>query len=105
MPKWLKTSLKIFAGLIVLLLIILISVTAYINTHKSKVLALINSELKKSFDGQVVVGDLSSSFFTSFPGYSLNLKNVLIRDKRYPEHHHTLLDAKNFDVSVDRDFA
>jgi hypothetical protein len=28
------------------------------------------------------------------------LENVLIRDRRFAEHHHTLLDAKNFDLSV-----
>ncbi|QQL50945.1 AsmA family protein [Mucilaginibacter ginkgonis] len=100
MPKWLKTSLKILGLLIVLLLVVLISLTLYVNTHKAKVLALINTELKKNVDGQIVIGDMSSSFFTSFPGYSLILKNVLIRDKRFAEHKHTLLNAKTLDVSV-----
>lgn len=100
MPIWLKTVLKIAGGLIVLMLVTLIGLTIYVSNNKNKVLALINTELKKSFDGTVQIEDMTPSFFKSFPGVSLKLKNVLIRDKRFKEHQHTLLDAKDFDISV-----
>jgi hypothetical protein len=101
MAAWLKWTLRILAGLILLIIIALVSVTLYISSHKAKVLALINTELNKNLDGgSLTIGDLSPSFFKSFPGVSLTLKNVLIRDKKFAEHHHTLLDAKDFDVSV-----
>ncbi|SFS47168.1 AsmA family protein [Mucilaginibacter polytrichastri] len=100
MASWLKWVLRILAGLIVLIIILLVGVTLYINTHKARVVALINTELNKNLDGSLAIGDLSPSFFRSFPGVSLTLKNVLIRDRKWTQHHHTLLDAKDFDVSV-----
>ncbi len=100
MPNWLKTALKITGGIFILLIVILLGLTAYVSNNKTRVLALINTELKKSFDGTVQIGDMNPSFFKSFSGVSLSLKNVLIRDKRFNQHHHTLLDAKDFDISV-----
>src|ERR1700748_2986312 len=100
MPKWLKTSLKILAGLVVLLLLVLVSATAYISYNKAKVLALVNTELKKNINGTIIIGDMEPEFFKGFPEISLRLKNVLIRDERFAQHHHTLLDAKDFAVSL-----
>lgn len=100
MPGWLKLTLKILGGAILLIILVLTGLGLYINSNKAKVLALINKELAQNIDGKVVVGDVSASFFKNFPGASLSLKNVLIRDKRWAEHHHTLLDAKNIDVAV-----
>src|ERR1700744_776407 len=43
---------------------------------------------------------MQPDFFKRFPDISLKLSNVLVRDKRFAEHHRTLLDAKNFSISV-----
>src|ERR1700749_3856922 len=101
MPKWLKISLKILAGLVTLLLLALIGGTVYIAYNKAKVLALVNKELKTNINGTIVIGDMEPEFFAGFPEISLRLKNVLIRDDRFNQHHHTLLDAKDFAVSLD----
>ncbi|EHQ29342.1 AsmA family protein [Mucilaginibacter paludis] len=100
MPGWLKIVLKVFASLVVVILILVIAAMLYINSNKKKVLTLVTTELNKNLDGKLTIGTMESSFFKSFPGVSLSLHNVLLRDNRWPEHHHTLLDAKNFDVSV-----
>jgi hypothetical protein len=100
MPNWLKTVLKIFTSLVVLLLILLIGVLVYINSNKTKVLKLVTQQLNQNLDGTLTIGNMEPTFFKGFPGISLSLHNVLLRDKRWAEHHHTLLDAKNFDVSV-----
>lgn len=100
MPKWLKTSLKIIAGFILLIVVILIGFTLYITYNKTKVLKLVNDQLAKSVDGTLTIGDMSPRFFKGFPDVSLTLKNVLIRDKNFAQHKHTLLDAKDFNVSV-----
>lgn len=100
MPKWLKTSLKIFAGIILLIVLILVGATLYISFNKAKVLKMVNEQLDKSVDGTLVIGDMKPNFFRGFPDVSLTLQNVLIRDKQYDRHKHTLLNAKNFNVSV-----
>ncbi|MEB0261732.1 MULTISPECIES: AsmA family protein [unclassified Mucilaginibacter] len=100
MPKWLKLSLKIFAGLVLLVVLILVGTTLYITFNKAKVLKMVNEQLDKSVDGTLVIGDIKPNFFRGFPEVSLTLQNVVIRDKQYDRHKHTLLNAKDFNVSI-----
>ncbi|MET3979073.1 hypothetical protein ABIB62_001661 [Mucilaginibacter sp. UYP25] len=100
MPKWLKLSLKIFAGLVLLVVLILVGATLYITFNKAKVLKMVNEQLDKSVDGTLVIGDMTPNFFRGFPAVSLTLHNVLIRDKQFDRHKHTLLNAKDFNVSI-----
>lgn len=100
MPNWLKLSLKILAGFVLIILLLFVGVFIYINSNKAKVLTLITTTLNKNLDGKLTIGDMETSFFSGFPGISVSLKNVLIKDKRWSEHHHTLLDAKDFGVSI-----
>jgi hypothetical protein len=100
MPKWLKLSLKIFAGLVLLVLLLLVGATLYITFNKAKVLKMVNEQLDKSVDGTLVIGDMKPNFFRGFPDVSLTLQNVVIRDKQFDRHKHTLLNAKDFNVSI-----
>jgi len=101
MARWLKITLRIMGGLIGLVLLLVIGLTLYITFNKTQVLAKVNAELRKNMNGTVVIGDMKPQFLKGFPNISLGLVNVLIRDDQYARHHHTLLNAKNFDVSVD----
>ncbi|GGH14482.1 AsmA family protein [Mucilaginibacter phyllosphaerae] len=100
MPKWLKISLKIFAGLVLLIVLILVGATLYITFNKAKVLKMVNEQLDKSVDGTLVIGDMKPNFFRGFPDVSLTLQDVIVRDKQYSRHQHTLLNAKDFSVSI-----
>ncbi|MES2265181.1 MAG: AsmA family protein [Bacteroidota bacterium] len=100
MPNWLKLSLKILAGLVLLVVLILVGATLYITFNKAKVLKMVNEQLDKSVDGTLVIGDMKPNFFRGFPDVSLTLQNVVIRDKQYERHKHTLLNAKDFNVSI-----
>lgn len=100
MPKWFNTALKIIAGAIAVIILLLVVATLYITLNKNKVLNLVNTELNKSVDGTITIGDMRPQFFKGFPNISLALKNVLVRDKRFAQHHHTLLDAQDFAVSI-----
>lgn len=100
MPGWLKNSLKILGALVALILILLIGASAYIYFNKAKVIKLVNAELTKSLDGTLTIGDMEPKFFSGFPNISLALKDVAIRDRHYATHHHSFLEAKDFDVSI-----
>jgi len=100
MPNWLKTVLKIFAAFVVVIIVLLLGVLIYINSNKAKMQALVTTELNKNLDGKIIIGNMNPELFKDFPNISLSLHNVLLRDKQWPTHHHTLLDAKDFDVSV-----
>nr|WP_294943584.1 AsmA family protein [uncultured Mucilaginibacter sp.] len=100
MPKWLKISLKVLGAIILLFILLAVGVTVYVANNKEKVLAQVIKKLNENLDGTLTVGDIKPSFFSNFPDVSLVLKNVVIRDRQFPKHHHTLLDAKDFNVSV-----
>src|ERR1700733_10837475 len=100
MPTWVKTSLKIIAALVLLLVLLVVGATVYITYRKDKFLKLVNTELNKSIDGTIIIGDMHPQFFKRFPNISLGLDNVLLRDKRFAQHRHTLLNAKSFDISL-----
>ncbi|HJP63524.1 MAG TPA: AsmA family protein, partial [Mucilaginibacter sp.] len=100
MPRTLKIILKVIAAFVVVIVLLFFGSLWYITHNKSKVLKLVNDELNSRLDGTVIIGDMKPNFFQNFPDISLGLKNVLIRDKRFNEHHRTLLDAKDFSVSV-----
>jgi hypothetical protein len=100
MPNWLKTTLKVIAAIFVILVLLIAGTTLYISYHKDKFLKLVNTELNKSVDGTILIGGLHPQFFKRFPDISLGLDQVTIRDRRFARHHHTLLDAKNFDISL-----
>lgn len=101
MPRWLKTASKIFAALVVLLLLVLVSISTYINSNKAKVLNEITKELNKNLHGgSLTVASLETAFLSGFPGVSVSLENVVLRDSLWKIHHHTLLEAKDFDITV-----
>jgi hypothetical protein len=100
MPHWLKIALKILSVLLLLVIAAFAGLSFYISGHKAKVIALVTAELNKNLDGNLVVGGVKTSLFENFPALSVKLENVILRDKQYEQHHHTLLDTKSFDVSV-----
>ncbi|MVN20591.1 AsmA family protein [Mucilaginibacter arboris] len=101
MPRWLKTLFKIFAILVGLLLIALVAATSYINFHKQYFLNAIIKELNKNLHGgTLTIASMNPSFLSGFPGISVTLKDVVLRDSLWKVHHHTLLEAKNFNISV-----
>ena len=100
MSRWLKNGLKILAGLILLVILFVIGVMLYVTYNKARVLKMVSNELNQKLDGQITIGDMKPQLFKRFPNISLELKNVTIRDKRFIEHKHTLLDAKEFYVSL-----
>ncbi len=100
MSAWLKISLKIIGALLLLIILILVGLSIYVSSHKEKVLSKLTHKLNENLNGKINVGSIETSFFTSFPDFALTLKNVSLKDKQWAQHHHTLLDAKSFDVVV-----
>jgi hypothetical protein len=100
MPRWLKITLKIAGTLVGLIIILFIVLTVYVNNNKQKVLAMITTELNKNINGTLAIGTINPTLFKGFPGVSVELKDVVLKDNRWAQHHHTLLNAKDLVVSV-----
>lgn len=100
MPRWSKIMLKILGGLVALVLIIFTAIGLYVNANKKTLLETITKQLNKNLNGTLTIGNMEPTFFKGFPGVSISLKNVVMKDSLWKTHHHTLLEAKDFDVSV-----
>ncbi|MDN3583877.1 AsmA family protein [Mucilaginibacter flavus] len=100
MPKWIKIVLKVIGALVAVVIVAFVGITMYIVFNKEKVLKMMTTALNKNLNGTLTVGKLDPTFFRGFPGVSVTLKDVVIKDAQWNVHHHTLLDAKDFDVSV-----
>ena len=100
MPLWLKRALQIFGSLIILIIIVFIGLATYVNANKKQLLVSITTELNKNINGSLTVCSMEPTFLKGFPGVSVSLKNVAVRDSLWSKHHHSLLEAKDFDISV-----
>lgn len=100
MPRWSKITLKIFAGLVVLILLVFTALGLYVNANKKSLLETVTKQLNKNLNGTLAIQDMETTFFKGFPRVSLRLKNVVMKDSLWKNHQHTLLNAKDFDISV-----
>lgn len=100
MPRWSKITLRIFIGLVALVALVFVGLGLYVNANKKTLLATITEQLNKNLNGSLTIGSMDPTFFKGFPGVSISLKNVVIKDSLWKVHQHTLLEAQDFEVSV-----
>jgi hypothetical protein len=100
MPRWSKITLKVFAALVALVLVVYIALAVYVNANKKSLLATVTKQLNKNLNGTMTIGSMDPTFLKGFPGISLRLKDVILRDSLWDNHKHNLLEAKDFDISV-----
>ncbi|HEY0177715.1 MAG TPA: AsmA family protein, partial [Pedobacter sp.] len=100
MPVWLKRTLLVFISLVTLIILVFIGLAVYVNIKKKELLVSITKELNQNINGSVTAGSMEPTFLQGFPGVSVSLKNVEIRDSLWQKHHHSLLTAKKFDIAV-----
>ncbi|MFN0257454.1 AsmA family protein [Pedobacter ureilyticus] len=100
MKRWLKISLKIIGGLLVLLIIVWCGAAYYINKNNETILAKILNQVNTKVNGTVRVAGMETTLLKGFPGISVSLKDVSLRDSLWGQHKKELLRAKDIDVSL-----
>ncbi len=100
MPRWLKITSKIIATLLVLLILLWMGAAYYINKNNKAVLAKILNQVNTKVSGKVSVSHMETTLLKGFPGVSVSLKNVELKDSLWSSHQHSLLKAKNIDVTL-----
>lgn len=100
MPRWSKIVLITFAVLVAFVLLLYVGLALYVNANNKSLLASVNKQLNKNLSGTMTIGSMDPTFLKGFPGVSLKLRNVIIRDSLWNNHKHNLLEAKDFDISV-----
>lgn len=100
MQRWLKISLKILAVIFTLIIIVWLGAAYYINHNNKSILNTILTQLNANVNGKIEVGSMETTLLKGFPGVSVSLKKVLLRDSLWAQHKHDLLNAKDIDVSL-----
>lgn len=100
MPRWSKIALRTFAILVALVLLLYVGLALYVNANNKSLLAKITAQLNKNLSGSMSIGSMDPTFLKGFPGVSLRLNNVIIKDSLWNIHKHNLLEGREFDVSV-----
>jgi len=100
MPRWSKITLKAIGIIMGLILIIFSALALYVNSNKKSLLQTITQKLNKNLNGTLTIGSMEPTFLRGFPGVSIKLLKVTMRDSLWKNHQHTLLDAKELEVSV-----
>jgi len=101
MSSWLKLTLKIVGILIGVILILWIGLAAYVYSNKQELLQTITEQLNEDLNGKLTIERMEPSLIQGFPGISVSLENVLLRDSLWNQHKHDLLNAKNVFIKID----
>ena len=101
MPRWLKLTLKIAGIFIGVVLILWIAIAAYVYSHKKELLLTVTEQLNEDLNGRLTIERMEPSLIQGFPGISVALENVLLRDSLWDTHKHDLLKAKNVFIKID----
>ncbi|MFA6947030.1 MAG: AsmA-like C-terminal region-containing protein [Pedobacter sp.] len=100
MPRWLKISLRLGGLMLSLFLMVWTILAAYVYTHKQEILKSITSQLNEDLNGKLSIRLMEPSLIRGFPGISVALEDVQLRDSLWSIHKHDLLRAKNVFVAV-----
>lgn len=100
MSRWLRLTLKIGGIIFALFLLLWIGIAAYVFTHKKELLQTISLQLNEDLNGKLSIQRMEPSLIQGFPGISVSLENVLLRDSLWHRHKHDLLRAKSVFIAI-----
>ena len=101
MPRWIKITLRVAGILLVLVFIGWMAIAAYVHTHKKQLLEAITAQLNENLTGTLTIEKMEPALIRGFPGISVSLNNVVLRDSLWDNHRHDVLNAKDAYISVD----
>jgi len=94
--RGLKVAFIIFSSALVLL------VAGYfiLKANMGKIETLITESLNEQVNGEVTIGDIDITIFNHFPHFSLSVKDVVVKDNRFNEHHLQIFSADRIYLQI-----
>ena len=78
-----------------MIILLWIAAWGYISFNKDSLISKITTKLSKKTRGEATIGDLSASFFRTFPLVSLQLSDITIKDSMWAQHKQTFFQGKD----------
>ena len=88
---------KTLLVLIGVIIIFLIALSIYLNTHRAEIVAKVKTELSKAVNGEVEIKDIDLSVIRHFPNIGIQVKDIRILDSMY---HKPLLQAAEISAGI-----
>ena len=101
MTKWFKVLLKIAGAIVMLILILWMGAVGYVSANKKVVLEKVTALLNEHINGELTVESMEPVLLRGFPGISVSLRNVTLRDSLWATHRHDLVRAEEVYISID----
>jgi hypothetical protein len=101
LKKALKIGLRILAVLLLLCFMALLGAYWYIGRNKEQIRLLVEQEFNTKFYGTLHIGAIEPNMWKQFPGVSLDLNEVSIRDTGWSRHHIDLLHAAHLYMKLE----
>ncbi|NEU09558.1 AsmA family protein [Flavihumibacter sp. R14] len=101
MPRWTRITLIIAGALLAIIIIAWLALAAYVYTHKKELLGSIIGQLNENLNGTLTVETMDPALISGFPGVSVTLNNIILRDSLWQNHRHDVLNAVSASISVD----
>jgi hypothetical protein len=83
------------------MLLIWLVLAAYVYSNKKQLLNSITKQLNEGISGKLTIESMEPALLKGFPGISVSLKNVVLRDSLWSRHKHDLINAKNVYAAID----
>ena len=81
--KIIKIASITLGGFLALILIALVAIQVYVNTHKTTLVKMVNEKLNDAMAGDVTVKDIDVNVWRYFPNVSIRIQNIDIKDSVY----------------------
>ena len=98
--RWFRWLWRTVVVLVLFVMVSYIGMAWYINHNKPALLKSLTETLSEGLNGTVTIRDMEPAFLVGFPSISLRLRNVVVRDSLFNIHKRTLLNAEDFNISV-----
>jgi len=99
-PRWLRITLLAGSSLLALVLLLWLLLALYIHLHRHAFREQLTERLSRHLHGSLTIREVKPSLLRSFPHVSMELDDVLLRDSRWQQHRHSLLDVQRIYVKV-----
>ena len=94
MSRQVKIILRIIGIALGILIILWLGLAAYITYNKKAFLKAVSTQLNNNINGKLTIGSMDAALLHGFPGISVKLHNVLLKDSLFEQHGHNLLKAE-----------
>ncbi|WP_018615361.1 AsmA-like C-terminal region-containing protein [Segetibacter koreensis] len=100
MKKYLRYIAKGIGVFVAVLLFVYLAAYTYVTFNKKSIIEQIKEQVADKLNGDIQIGDISLGFLSTFPGISVLLENVSIKDTLFSQHHHPFFVAKKIYLNL-----